>query len=44
VHVLIDGRIVAEGDADLARRVEAEGFDAFRVGALQGDAQKEVAT
>jgi Fe-S cluster assembly ATP-binding protein len=30
VHVLIDGRIVAKGDADLARRVEAEGFDAFR--------------
>jgi len=30
VHVLIDGRIVATGDAELARRIEAEGFDAFR--------------
>ena len=30
VHVLFDGRIVASGDMDLARRIEAEGFDAFR--------------
>jgi Fe-S cluster assembly ATP-binding protein len=30
VHVLVDGRIVASGDATLARTVEAEGFDAFR--------------
>ena len=30
VHVLLDGRLVATGDADLARRIEAEGFDAFR--------------
>jgi Fe-S cluster assembly ATP-binding protein len=30
VHVLIDGRIVASGDASLARTVEAEGFEAFR--------------
>jgi len=31
VHVLIDGRIVATGDADLARTVEDQGFDEFRV-------------
>jgi len=30
VHVLVDGRIVAEGDAELAREVEAQGFDAFK--------------
>ena len=30
VHVLLDGRIVATGGAELARAVEAEGFDAFR--------------
>src|SRR5262245_37046453 len=30
VHVLLDGRIVATGDAELARRIEAEGFDTFR--------------
>jgi Fe-S cluster assembly ATP-binding protein len=30
VHVLIDGRIVATGDAELARTVEAAGFDEFR--------------
>jgi Fe-S cluster assembly ATP-binding protein len=30
VHVLLDGQIVATGDAALARRIEAEGFDAFR--------------
>jgi Fe-S cluster assembly ATP-binding protein len=30
VHVLLDGRIVATGDASLARRIEAEGFDTFR--------------
>jgi Fe-S cluster assembly ATP-binding protein len=30
VHVLIDGRIVATGDAELARTVEATGFDEFR--------------
>jgi Fe-S cluster assembly ATPase SufC len=28
--VLIDGRIVATGDADLARTVEDQGFDEFR--------------
>jgi Fe-S cluster assembly ATP-binding protein len=30
VHVLIDGRIVASGGPELAREVEARGFDAFR--------------
>ncbi|MBV8951300.1 MAG: Fe-S cluster assembly ATPase SufC [Actinobacteria bacterium] len=30
VHVLLDGRIVASGGPELASRVEAEGFDAFR--------------
>jgi len=30
VHVLVDGRIVATGGAELAREVEARGFDAFR--------------
>jgi Fe-S cluster assembly ATP-binding protein len=30
VHVLLDGRIVATGGADLAHRIEAGGFDAFR--------------
>jgi Fe-S cluster assembly ATP-binding protein len=34
VHVLLDGRIVATGDAALARRIEADGFDAFRAGAV----------
>ena len=38
VHVLIDGRIVATGDAELARTVEAQGFDAFRAGAQIGGA------
>ena len=30
VHVLVDGRIVATGDAQLARQVESKGFDAFK--------------
>ncbi len=30
VHILIDGRIAAEGGAELADTVEAHGFDAFR--------------
>ena len=30
VHLLVDGRIVASGDADLARRLEDEGYDAWR--------------
>jgi Fe-S cluster assembly ATP-binding protein len=41
VHVLIDGRIAAVGDAGLARTVEDEGFDVFRVAAAPGDSQKE---
>jgi Fe-S cluster assembly ATP-binding protein len=35
VHVLIDGRIVATGDAELARTVEATGFDEFRAGTVE---------
>jgi Fe-S cluster assembly ATP-binding protein len=39
VHVLVDGRIVANGDAELAHTVEARGFDAFRpAGVAQGGA------
>jgi Fe-S cluster assembly ATP-binding protein len=30
VHVLLDGRVVATGGAELADRVEQDGFDAFR--------------
>ncbi len=30
VHILLDGRIVESGGPELARRVESEGFDAFR--------------
>ena len=30
VHILLDGRIVESGGPELAARVEAEGFDAFR--------------
>ena len=30
VHVLVDGRIVDRGTAELAGRLEAEGFDAWR--------------
>ena len=30
VHILLDGRIVATGGAELASRLEADGFDAFR--------------
>jgi Fe-S cluster assembly ATP-binding protein len=33
VHVLLDGRIVADGGPELARTVEIEGFDAFRAAA-----------
>jgi Fe-S cluster assembly ATP-binding protein len=32
VHVFVDGQIVETGGADLARRIEEEGYDAFRVG------------
>jgi len=30
VHLLIDGRVVADGDADLAGQVEARGYDEWR--------------
>jgi Fe-S cluster assembly ATP-binding protein len=30
VHVLLDGRIVATGGPELAQRIEAEGFEAFK--------------
>jgi Fe-S cluster assembly ATP-binding protein len=30
VHVLLDGRIVATGGPEVAHRIEAEGFDAFK--------------
>jgi Fe-S cluster assembly ATP-binding protein len=30
VHVLLDGRLVASGGPELARRIEAEGFESFR--------------
>jgi Fe-S cluster assembly ATP-binding protein len=33
VHVLLDGRIVATGGAELAERIEADGFDAFKAAA-----------
>ncbi|MFQ5516264.1 MAG: Fe-S cluster assembly ATPase SufC [Acidimicrobiia bacterium] len=31
VHVFVDGRIVATGDASLAERIEDEGYESFRV-------------
>jgi Fe-S cluster assembly ATP-binding protein len=40
VHVLVDGRIVASGGPELARTVEARGFDAFRELALGGVAAR----
>jgi len=30
VHVLIDGRVVQSGDAELARRIEQEGYESWR--------------
>jgi Fe-S cluster assembly ATP-binding protein len=33
VHVLVDGRIVASGGMEIAERLEAEGYEAFRSGA-----------
>ena len=32
VHILVGGRIVESGGADLARRVELEGYESFRSG------------
>ena len=34
VHVMIDGRIVKTGDAELAHEIEREGYDAIREAAL----------
>ena len=31
VHVFVDGRVVKTGDAALAKRIEEDGYDAFRV-------------
>ena len=38
VHVLVNGRIVRSGDADLARQIEEEGYDPIieSIGALEG--------
>jgi Fe-S cluster assembly ATP-binding protein len=33
VHVLVEGRIVESGGPEIAHRLEAEGYDSFRVGA-----------
>jgi len=33
VHIFMDGRVVESGDADLAGRIEEDGYDAFRTGA-----------
>lgn len=30
VHVFVDGRVVLSGGPELARRIEEEGYDAFR--------------
>ena len=30
VHILVDGRIVDSGGPELAKRLEKEGFDAWR--------------
>ncbi|MFN8638723.1 MAG: Fe-S cluster assembly ATPase SufC [Dehalococcoidia bacterium] len=40
VHVLVNGRIVRSGDAELARRIEADGYDPIlrEVGVLEGAA------
>jgi Fe-S cluster assembly ATP-binding protein len=35
VHVLADGRIVASGDADLARKLEQEGYAWLEEGGIQ---------
>ena len=36
VHVFVDGRIVESGGAELAQRLEAEGYDAFLAEAVGG--------
>ena len=35
VHVLVDGRVVASGGADLAHLLESDGYDAFRAVSVQ---------
>jgi len=32
VHVFVDGRVVATGEADLAKKIESDGYEAFRTG------------
>jgi Fe-S cluster assembly ATPase SufC len=32
VHVFVDGRIVDTAGPELARRIELEGYDTFRMG------------
>ena len=46
VHVLADGRIVASGDADLARKLEEEGYAWLEDGGIRplsngGDARAD---
>jgi len=36
VHVFVDGRIVAEGGAELARQLEADGYEAFTPAGVGG--------
>ena len=36
VHVLVDGRVVRSGGADLAHQLEAKGYETFRVPATAG--------
>jgi len=38
VHVFVDGRIVASGGAELAQRLEAEGYEAFTPAGVGGEA------
>jgi Fe-S cluster assembly ATP-binding protein len=38
VHVLVDGRIVAEGGPELAHKLEAEGYEAFTPAGVGGEA------
>jgi Fe-S cluster assembly ATP-binding protein len=38
VHVFVDGRIVASGGAELAHRLEAEGYEAFMPAGVGGEA------
>jgi Fe-S cluster assembly ATP-binding protein len=38
VHVFMDGRIVAEGGAELAAQLEAEGYESFTPAGVGGEA------